>query len=69
VALGNTEPDVLTSIAARLARLDRELTPAQTTTRSVTASGGHSLKDLAPATRGRAEPRHLASRFQRHRSP
>ncbi len=46
VALGNVEPEVLSSVAARLARLDRELTPAQRDQVS-TASGGHSLKDLA----------------------
>jgi type I restriction enzyme R subunit len=46
VALGNVEPEVLSSVAARLARLDRELTPAQRE-QIITASGGHSLKDLA----------------------
>jgi type I restriction enzyme R subunit len=46
VALGNVEPEVLSSVAARLARLDRELTPAQRD-QIITASGGHSLKDLA----------------------
>jgi type I restriction enzyme R subunit len=46
VALGNVEPEVLSSVAARLARLDRELTPAQCD-QVITASGGHSLKDLA----------------------
>jgi type I restriction enzyme R subunit len=46
VALGNVEPEVLSSVAARLARLDRELNPAQRD-QIITASGGHSLKDLA----------------------
>ena len=46
VALGNVEPEVLSSVAARLARLDRELTPTQRD-QIITASGGHSLKDLA----------------------
>jgi type I restriction enzyme R subunit len=46
VALGNVEPEVLSSVAARLARLDRELSPAQRD-QIITASGGHSLKDLA----------------------
>jgi type I restriction enzyme R subunit len=46
VALGNVEPEVLSSVAARLARLDRELTPNQRD-EIITASGGHSLKDLA----------------------
>ena len=48
VALGNTEPEVLSSVAARLARLDRELTDPDKA-KIVTASGGASLKDLARA--------------------
>ena len=46
VALGNVEPEVLSSVAARLARLDRELTEPERQ-RVATASGGYSLKDLA----------------------
>ncbi|MFZ3082437.1 type I restriction-modification enzyme R subunit C-terminal domain-containing protein [Rhodoferax ferrireducens] len=46
VALGNVEPEVLSSVAARLARLDRELTEPDKL-KIVQASGGHSLKDLA----------------------
>jgi type I restriction enzyme, R subunit len=46
VALGNVEPEVLSSVAARLARLDRELTEPDRQ-RIVVASGGASLKDLA----------------------
>jgi type I restriction enzyme R subunit len=46
VALGNVEPEVLSSVAARLARLDRELNPTQRD-QIINASGGHSLKDLA----------------------
>ena len=46
VALGNTEPDVLSSIAARLARLDRDLTD-EAKARIITASGGYALKDLS----------------------
>jgi type I restriction enzyme, R subunit len=46
VALGNVEPEVLSSVAARLARLDRELTEIDRQ-RIATASGGYSLKDLA----------------------
>ena len=46
VALGNVEPEVLSSVAARLARLDRELTEPDRQ-RIATASGGYSLKDLA----------------------
>jgi type I restriction enzyme R subunit len=40
------EPEVLSSVAARLARLDRELNDAERD-QIITASGGHSLKDLA----------------------
>jgi type I restriction enzyme, R subunit len=46
VALGNVEPEVLSSVAARLARLDRELTDVDRQ-RIAAASGGYSLKDLA----------------------
>ncbi len=46
VALGNVEPEVLSSVAARLARLDRELTEPDKL-KIIQASGGYSLKDLA----------------------
>ena len=46
VALGNVEPEVLSSVAARLARLDRELTDPDKL-KIMQASGGYSLKDLA----------------------
>lgn len=46
VALGNVQPEVLSSVAARLARLDRELTDPDRQ-RIANASGGYSLKDLA----------------------
>jgi len=46
VALGNVEPEVLSSVAARLARLDRDLTEPDKQ-RIAEASGGASLKDLA----------------------
>ena len=46
VALGNVQPEVLSSVAARLARLDRELTEGDKL-RIAQASGGASLKDLA----------------------
>lgn len=46
VALGNVQPEVLSSVAARLARLDRELTEPDRL-RIAQASGGASLKDLA----------------------
>jgi type I restriction enzyme R subunit len=46
VALGNVEPEVLSSVAARLARLDRDITDGDRQ-RIVQASGGASLKELA----------------------
>jgi type I restriction enzyme R subunit len=46
VALGNTEPDVLSSVAARLSRLDRDLDDAAKT-KIINASGGYTLKDLS----------------------
>jgi len=46
VALGNVEPEVLSSVAARLARLDRDITEADKL-KIITASGGYSLRDLA----------------------
>ncbi|PKO71612.1 MAG: type III restriction endonuclease subunit R [Betaproteobacteria bacterium HGW-Betaproteobacteria-14] len=46
VALGNVEPEVLSSVAARLARLERDIGDADKT-KVIEASGGHSLKDLA----------------------
>jgi type I restriction enzyme R subunit len=46
VALGNTEPEVLSSVAARLARLDKALSESDKA-KVAQASGGASLKDLA----------------------
>jgi len=46
VALGNTEPEVLSSVAARLARLERDITEADKA-KVIEASGGHDLKGLA----------------------
>jgi len=46
VALGNVEPEVLSSVAARLARLERDLTDADKA-KVIEASGGHDLKSLA----------------------
>ncbi|MBS0149858.1 MAG: DEAD/DEAH box helicase family protein [Nitrospira sp.] len=46
VALGNTDEDVLTSIAGRLARMEHRITKADDLA-IVKASGGHSLKDLS----------------------
>ncbi len=48
VALGNTEEDVLTSIAGRLARMEHRITKADEQAISK-ASGGLSLKDLSRA--------------------
>lgn len=48
VSLGNVEDDVLSSVAARLARLDKDLSPADHA-KVVDASGGKSLRDLASA--------------------
>ena len=46
VALGNVEPEVLSSVAARLARLERDLSDADKA-KVIAASGGHDLKSLA----------------------
>jgi type I restriction enzyme R subunit len=46
VALGNTEPEVLSSVAARLARLEKALSEFDKA-RIAQASGGLTLKDLA----------------------
>ena len=46
VALGSTEPEVLSSVAARLARLEKDL-PEANQAKITRASGGLTLKDLA----------------------
>ena len=46
VSLGNTEPEVLTSIAGRLARMEKRIT-AEDEARIVKSSGGLSVKDLS----------------------
>jgi type I restriction enzyme R subunit len=46
VALGNVEPAVLSSVAARLARLERDI-PDAAKAKVIEASGGHDLKSLA----------------------
>jgi type I restriction enzyme, R subunit len=46
VALGNVEDEVLSSVAARLTRLDRDISEADHA-KVMEASGGHSLRDLA----------------------
>ena len=48
VALGNTEPEVLSSVAARLARLQKDL-PAEDQLKITQASGGATLSDMASA--------------------
>jgi type I restriction enzyme R subunit len=46
VALGNVEPEVLSSVAARLARLERDLGDTDKA-KVIETSGGHDLKSLA----------------------
>ncbi len=46
VSLGNVEPEVLSSVAVRLARLDAQLTDAERA-KVVTEAGGLDLKDLS----------------------
>jgi type I restriction enzyme R subunit len=46
VSLGNVEDEVLSSVAARLARLDKDLSPADHV-KVLEASGGKSLRELA----------------------
>jgi len=46
VSLGNVEDEVLSSVAARLARLDKDLSPADHA-KVLEMSGGKSLRDLA----------------------
>lgn len=48
VSLGNVEDEVLSSVAARLARLDKDLSPADHA-KVLDASGGKSLRDMASA--------------------
>jgi len=59
VAFGSTDPDVLSSLAGRLARLDRQLSPAEREGLAETA-GGASLKELAGALVDALDPdRHV----------
>ena len=46
VALGNVEDEVISSVAVRLTRLDRDMSEADQA-RVMEASGGHSLRDIA----------------------
>jgi type I restriction enzyme R subunit len=48
VSLGNVEPEVLSSVAVRLSRLDRQLTEPERA-KVLAASGGQDLKQLAGA--------------------
>jgi type I restriction enzyme R subunit len=46
IALGGTDPDILSSLASRLSRLDKQCDPDDTQ-RIEAASGGYSLEDLS----------------------
>ena len=61
VALGKRDEDTLTSLAGRLARLDRELTPAVATELAALA-GGQSLARLAGALLAATSPDSAAAR-------
>ncbi|MGI9153687.1 MAG: type I restriction-modification enzyme R subunit C-terminal domain-containing protein, partial [Rubrivivax sp.] len=56
VSLGNVEPEVLSSVAVRLARLDAQLTDAEQA-RVVSAAGGLGLKDLSRGIVQALDPR------------
>jgi type I restriction enzyme R subunit len=58
---GGRDEDTLTTLAARLARLDRELDPAQRE-QVVTASGGHTPATLAGALLRASDPDAIAER-------
>lgn len=58
---GGRDEDTLTTLAARLARLDRELEPAQRQ-QIVTASGGHTPATLAGALLRASDPDAIAER-------
>ena len=60
VALGNVEPEVLSSVAARLARLNRELTEGDKQ-RVMQAAGGASLQDLTRGIVDALDPDKLAA--------
>ena len=55
VAMGGTDPDVLSSLASRLARLDKELDPEQAA-KINQASGGVTLPDLCHAILDALDP-------------
>ena len=56
VSLGNVEPEVLSSVAVRLARLDAQLSDAERA-RVVTAAGGLGLKELSRGIVQALDPR------------
>ncbi|MBL8335184.1 MAG: DEAD/DEAH box helicase family protein, partial [Rhodoferax sp.] len=56
VSLGNVEPEVLSSVAVRLARLDAQLTDAERT-RMTQQAGGQDLKDLSRGIVHALDPR------------
>ena len=56
VAMGGTDPEVLSSLASRLARLDKQCGPEEHA-RVVEASGGPTLARICRRDRGRARPR------------
>jgi type I restriction enzyme R subunit len=56
VSLGNVEPEVLSSVAVRLARLDAQLTDAERA-KVVTEAGGLGLKELARGILQALDPR------------
>ena len=66
VALGNTEPDVLSSVAARLARLEKDL-PAADQARIAQAAGGAHAQ--GPGARPRQRARARSSRRSRRPPP
>jgi len=63
VALGNTEPEVLSSVAARLARLEKDL-PEPAKARIAQAAGGRTLKDLARGIVNALDPDQQGSRAE-----
>ncbi|MBA5866940.1 MAG: DEAD/DEAH box helicase [Nitrospira sp. CR1.3] len=65
VALGNTDEDVLTSIAGRLARMEHRITKADDQA-IVKASGGHSLKDLSRRLVEAVNPDRQEERARQH---
>jgi type I restriction enzyme R subunit len=54
-AFGTSDPDALSSLAGRLSRLDKKLTPTERQ-RLATMAGGHSVADIAADILGALEP-------------